>query len=110
MALQAGMVFLRHRVGGIAREAHRDRALAAASFHVAFARTVASFATAGFVGSMGMGEHFAHHSVLEATVLIFVARYADVAAHVVAIRLPWGCRLSFFLGSRRIGAHEERPG
>src|SRR6266404_3822095 len=86
MAVQAGGVLLGDGVIGILAEANGNGVLAAACFDVGFARPVARFATASLQGSPGIRHHLAHDRVLEAPLLIDVAGYAGLAAHIVPIR------------------------
>jgi hypothetical protein len=62
----------------------------------------------GFIRRPRVCENFAHHSVLEATVLVFMARDAGFAAHIVAVSL--GRRSSFGrLRRRGLSASGLRP-
>src|SRR6266404_1897482 len=104
VAIHANGVLLGHGVFRILAEANRDGLFTAAGFHVGAARSVASFATAGFLGSVGIAQHyFAHYGVLEAAVLIVMAGDAGVAADVVAVRRLRQRCFGLFLGSCGLG-------
>src|SRR5579864_7473991 len=85
MALLAGGILFGNGVWRVLAEMHRNRILAAACFDVGPAGSMTGFATVSFLGCSGMGHGLAHHRILEAALLVRVARNAGFAADVVSI-------------------------
>src|SRR5207247_6646061 len=82
MAVLAYRVLLSYGVLGILPEAHRNRFFASAGFHVCPARPMTRFTTTSFLGGPWMRHHSAHGRVLEAMILILMARDAGLGPHI----------------------------
>jgi hypothetical protein len=90
MALQAGKVFLRHRVLGIFSKADRNCLLGAACFDVYTARAVTRLAAQSLIGSVRVRHRFSHCRSVEASALVLVTGNTGIAPDIIAIRLGVG--------------------
>src|SRR5262245_33380549 len=85
MAIHADRVLFRNGIVGILAEPYRNVVLAPTCLHMRLARPVACFTSTRLFRAMRIQHHdFPHGGVLEAAILVFVARDTHLASDVAS--------------------------